>query len=408
MTITSAIYQFAISGLGNVSCKQRDDVLTIAQDLREIYAFDREGRLTGGFLDGKNYRRSMTNAIMQKYFAEDGAKVRRFLAYEERKHLLEDISARVARIREQFSPPEQAELCAWLDRILTWDFDRLEAQREAFYAIYKPVTILPPDQYRALVLQAAEGCSWNRCTFCSFYRDRRFRIKSPPEFQQHARQVKAFLGEAIRLRRSIFLADANALIIPQPRLRELLDLVHAEFPLDRPHAGAGYQLEGIYAFLDIFGAEKKSLADYQELRAYGVRRIYIGLETGDAALFNLLNKPGSPAECIEAVHTIKAAGINVGIILLVGAGGARFARQHIDNSIAAIAAMQPGPGDLIYLSPLIVGADDAYTLRMCDLGIAPLDVGEIDAQFAAIKHGLQSALSHGPKVALYHIEEFIY
>ncbi len=408
MSVTSATYQFAIPGLGNVFCKQRDDVLTIAQDLREIYAFDREGRLTGGFLAGKNYRRSMTNAIMQKYFAESGTKIRRFLASEERKDLLEDIFARVARIREQLPPTEHTELHAWLERILTWDFDRLEAQREAFYAIYKPVTILPPDQYRALVLQAAEGCSWNRCTFCSFYRDRRFRIKSPPEFRQHARQVKAFLGEAIRLRRSIFLADANALIIPQPRLRELLDLVHAQFPLDGLRTGEGYQLAGIYAFLDIFGAEQKTLADYRELRAYGVRRIYIGLETGDAALFQLLNKPGSPTECIEAVHTIKAAGINVGIILLVGVGGARFARQHIDNSITAIAAMQPGPGDLIYLSPLIVGADDAYTLRMRDLGSTPLAAGEIDAQFAAIKRGVQSVLPHGPKVAHYHIAEFIY
>jgi hypothetical protein len=70
--------------------------------------------------------------------------------------------------------------------------------------------------------------------------------------------------------------------------------------------------------------------------------------------------------------------------------------------------MQPGAGDLIYLSPLIVGADDAYTLRMRDLGIEPLDADEIDAQFAAIKCGLQSVLPHGPKVALYHIAEFIY
>jgi len=38
----------------------------------------------------------------------------------------------------------------------------------------KPVGILPPDQYMAVVLQAAEGCAFNTCTFCDFYRDRSF------------------------------------------------------------------------------------------------------------------------------------------------------------------------------------------------------------------------------------------
>ena len=48
-----------------------------------------------------------------------------------------------------------------------------------FHQIYKPISILPPDQYQALVLQATEGCSFNTCTFCALYRDRRFHIKKP-------------------------------------------------------------------------------------------------------------------------------------------------------------------------------------------------------------------------------------
>lgn len=405
--ISSSVRLFTLPGFGDVSFKQRDDILTIAEAMRTIYAFDRAGRFTGGFLDGKNYRRSLTNDIQLKYFAADGTKIRRFLTCDERKSLIEDVYSRAARIREHIQHADEDDLLRWLDIILAWDFDRLENQREIFYSIYKPVTILPPDQYRALVLQATEGCSWNRCTFCSFYRDRRFRIKSPRDFQQHAQQVKAFLGPALRLRTSIFLADANALIIPQPRLRELLQVVHSEFPLDTP-GKEDYLLNGIYAFLDIFGAEQKTLADYQELHTYGVRRIYIGLETGDPDLFKLLNKPGSPRECIEAVETIKAAGIQVGIMLLVGVGGTRFAQQHVAHSIEALKAMHPGPGDLLYLSPLIVPNDSPYSVQMHDLGICPLSNAEINAQLDSIKTGLNAVLPHGPKVALYHIQEFIY
>ncbi|WP_288087323.1 hypothetical protein [Roseiflexus sp.] len=45
-----------------------------------------------------------------------------------------------------------------------------------------------------------------------------------------------------------------------------------------------------------------------------------------------LNNPGSPAACVEAVQTIKAAGVNVEIILLPEAGGARLASAHAIRS----------------------------------------------------------------------------
>jgi radical SAM superfamily enzyme YgiQ (UPF0313 family) len=67
---------------------------------------------------------------------------------------------------------------AWLSHIAGWNWDRLEGEAGPFRnSIYKPVSILPPDQYLALVVQATEGCSYNECSFCTFYRDRPFRIK---------------------------------------------------------------------------------------------------------------------------------------------------------------------------------------------------------------------------------------
>jgi radical SAM superfamily enzyme YgiQ (UPF0313 family) len=258
------------------------------------------------------------------------------------------------------------------------------------------------------VLQAAEGCSWNRCTFCTFYRDRPFRIKSPEQFRQHARHVKAFFGSAIGLRKSLFLADANALIIPQGRLLELLQIIHEEFSIGAPRSGDTYTLNGIYSFLDIFGAERKTLDDYRQLADYGVRRIYIGLETGDPDLFKLLNKPGSPQECVEVVRTIKAAGIAVGIIILAGAGGQTLAQQHVDNSLRALLEMQPDAGDIVYLSPLVLAGDDEYSQRMRELGIRELSREEIIAQVNTFKAAFKSRGRDRPRVTLYNIEDFLY
>ena len=111
----------------------------------------------------------------------------------------------------------------------------------------------------------AEGCSWNQCTFCTFYHDRKFRIKCPTDFRRHIQKIKVLLGQAIGLRKSIFLGDANALIIPQHRLRDLLQVVQEEFPIGVPRAGDDYTLKGISSFLDIVGAERKTLDDYREL-----------------------------------------------------------------------------------------------------------------------------------------------
>lgn len=377
--------------------------LTVSDDLHTTFSFDREGRLLGAFLDGVNYRRGLCGDILMKRAGVAEGKLRRMLTPDERRQLLSRISVHIVTIREYARNAAGVEVRTWLDRALTWNTARLEAEREAFYSIYKPISILPPDQYLSLVLQVAEGCSWNRCTFCTLYRDRRFRIKSPGEFRRHVQQVKAFVGAGINLRRSIFLGDANALIIPQPRLRDLLAIVHDEFPFGVPGG-----MKGVYAFLDIFGAEQKTLDEYCEMRDAQVKRVYLGLESGDEQVFRLLNKPGSPAACVEAVRTIKAAGINVGIILLAGAGGTRLASAHVTHSLAALTAMNLGDGDLVYVSPLMVSSDSPYMQWLREAQSEPLNAGAVRQQLEQLKAGAKHICGSGVKVALYHLDEFIY
>ncbi len=387
----------------NITINMQPHHLTIAEAMRTIVSFDGEGRPIVAFRNGINYVRGLSGDVLQKRVLAPGQKERRKLPDEERRRVLAELltwsQQMIERIAATASPAERD----WFDRIRRWDVDRLEAERERFRMVYKPISILPPDQYRALVLQATEGCSWNRCHFCTFYRDRAFRIHSPASFRTHIQRVKEFVGAGIGLRMAIFLGDANALIIPQPRLRELLRVVHEEFSIG-PQAG----FKGIYAFLDIFGAERKTLAEYRELAATGVRRIYLGLESGDETVFRLLNKPGSPAEAIEAVRTIKAAGIAVGVILLVGAGGERFAHDHVQHSLAAIAAMGLGPEDIVYLSPLIIPTDTLYLAQLQAFDSRPLSDEAIFEQFNQLKQGARMVVGTGAKVVIYHIEEFVY
>lgn len=395
--------------------------ITISEDYHTTYTFDREGRLIGAFVDGMNYHRSLDNKVMKKYRSQShGERVRVLLSSRQTRTFFEQTFERMQAVRHQLRGQEESyqSVVQWLDTILAWDFTSLEAQRTTFQSIYCPVGILPPDQYLSVVVQATEGCSWNKCSFCTFYHGRRFRIKTPETLRQHCRDVKAFFGRSIQLRKSLFLADANAIAIPQRRLLDLLNIVHDEFPIGSPKSqnnknnenNESYTLDGIYSFLDIFGAEKKSIADYRELRDALVKRVYIGLETGDPSLFSLLNKPGSPQECVEVVRTIKEGGIGVGIIILAGVGGREMASNHLEHSIATIKQMNLDRNDIVYVSPLVVSGESDYTKQMNELGIHPLTMPEMQEQIQLVKAAWQSPTypSPHPRVTLYDIQEFMY
>ncbi|RRR65456.1 MAG: radical SAM protein [Candidatus Viridilinea halotolerans] len=388
--------------LGTIYLNVQPHSLTLSQELQATFAFDGEGRPLSCFLDGRNYRFGLSGAILLKTTHPDG-KLRRLLAPDEAEELAAAVHTRAARIATAVASGCSPTLQAWLERISAWDSARRTAACQAFAATYRPISIVPPDHYQAVVIQATEGCSWNQCSFCSFYRDRVFRIKTPAALQEHIDQIKALLGRGLALRRSIFLGDANALIVPQTRLRELLAVVNAALP---PTTAGGPR--GLYAFLDIFGGEIKSVTDYVELKEDGIKRIYLGLETGDDEVFRLLNKPGSPAECVEVVQRIKAAGISVGVILLAGAGGIGFAERHLSSSLATLRAMNLSQDDLVYISPLIPPATSDYALQSATLGLQPLDSAMMNAQLAALRSGAIAASEGQTRVALYHIEEWLY
>ena len=87
-------------------------------------------------------------------------------------------------------------------------------------ALYGDVPILPPDQYSSLVLLATDGCIYNQCTFCGFYRDVRYRMRNQAEqFREHVQNAVSYHGGGLTARRSIFLGQANALVGPRALAR---------------------------------------------------------------------------------------------------------------------------------------------------------------------------------------------
>ncbi len=427
------IVEFKTSTGRRLLINARREATSVLVDQSLALNYDREGRLTGAWIEGRNYRRSLDNRVIEKQEGPQPGlsyRVRRELPPDEARAFLARVYGMLAEYRAALRDPAIQPLgdptpddCAAvrdaLDRVLECDLDRLERDRATFNLIYKPINILPPDQYLALVLQATEGCSYNHCAFCGFYRDRSFRVKTFDEFRQHIRDVRSFFGGALGYRKSIFLADANALIIPQEQLLPIFDAINAEFalhPRDLDHdalkaweAQRPIHFDGIYSFIDAFTTRRKQARDFAALAERGLRRVYIGLESGDAELLKFLGKPNTPDDVAQLVYHLKAGGVAVGLVILAGAGGDRYAASHVQQTAALVNAMPLDENDLVYFSELVDYPGSEYSARAKEAGIHPMSIEEIEHQMAQMRAAFQFAnKENSPKVSYYDIREFIY
>lgn len=404
----------------------RSGYLQLVVDPTTIYVYDRRGRLLRAALDGHAFQVSLDNRVLEKWNEVGGAGVAaeagmgRVLPWR-RRRLLEPASA--FELREKAR--EAAAVCRrhaesltvvaetgerklaaeeWLARAAAYDEMRWQADAAAFARVYSPISILPPDQYGSLVLQATLGCSYNRCTFCSFYRDRAFRIRCPEEFQRHVSAVQELVGEGITNFSQIFLADANALVVPQRLLVPIMEIARQALPQEAN--------PGIYSFLDVFGGLHKKAADFAELGALGLQMVYLGIESGSRDLLRFLNKPGGPVETAAVVRAIKEGGVAVGLIFLVGAGGRPFRDRHLTDTLKLLAGLPLDSRDLIYLSPFVEEDDSKYAEVAREEGVEPLNENEILTEVRRLWKGIQDikwpAGRGDPRVTLYDIREFIY
>lgn len=400
----------------------RRESTVLMQNENLSFTFDAQGRLIGVFRDGKNYRRSLDNQVLEKASGATpglGARLRRMLPNQDVNALEADAYAFARGVPARLPGSLPQEFADALARIGEYSFARLERERELFHRLYHPVSILPPDQYLALYLQATEGCSYNECTFCGLYRDRRFHAKTPDEFRQHLADVRAFFGDGITLRRSIFLGDANALIVPHARLREWFDALHDEFAIvprglteaERRAWARTHPLhfDGVYSFIDAFTTQRKTPQEFAALAERGLRRVYIGLESGDPALLQFLGKPNQPDDVFHLVQLLKTSGVAVGIIILIGAGGADYAAGHVRETARLVNALPLDARDVIYFSELVDYPGSTYTALAQDAGIHALSQAEMEWQQKQMRDSFVFAdKTRAPKISMYDMREFIY
>jgi radical SAM superfamily enzyme YgiQ (UPF0313 family) len=193
----------------------------------------------------------------------------------------------------------------------------------------------PPNEAESALIRVSRGCPWNRCLFCTMYKEVKFQPRSVED-------VKKDIDAAVRLfpgAQTVFIADSDSLAMKNSE--EIIRYVKARFP----------SAERITSYARAKTLMKLGASHLARLREAGLTRVHVGLESGDEETLAFLKKGATPAEMVAGGQAAKQAGLEVSLYVLIGAGGKDRLAEHAVGSAQVCNEIDP---DFIRLRTLIV------------------------------------------------------
>ncbi len=217
---------------------------------------------------------------------------------------------------------------------------------------YVGAVIRPPSEADALILQVTVGCSYNKCTFCGAYKDITFAIKDEAAIEHDLQFARRFC----RNHRRVFLADGDVLILSQKRLVRLFRRIREYLPW----------IARISLYGNARAIRSKSPENLQELKALGLDRVYMGLESGCDEVLRAVNKGETAATMVAAAKKIRDSGIFLSVTALLGLGGLARSMPHAVGTGKVLSLMAPSQIAVLTLIPLAntALADEVRTGRL--------------------------------------------
>jgi radical SAM superfamily enzyme YgiQ (UPF0313 family) len=192
---------------------------------------------------------------------------------------------------------------------------------------YEGNIIRPPSEANSILLQVTVGCSRNKCTFCGTYQGERFKIKSDEVVMADIE----FAAEYCSRQRRVFLCDGDALIIPQKRLLKILQAVRTRLPW----------VTRVGAYANAKSLDMKRPEELEALRQAGLGILYMGLESGDDATLEAINKGASAEKMIAMGRKAGAAGFKLSVTVLLGIAGRERSQIHARETGRVLSAIDP-------------------------------------------------------------------
>lgn len=203
----------------------------------------------------------------------------------------------------------------------------------------------PFSEANSYLLQCTIGCSHNQCTFCGMYKDKKYRERPLAEIMEDIAMAKARYGDLEK----VFLCDGDAIALDTELLLKIIGNLYQTFPSLR-HVGS---------YVGPQSTLSKTMEDLKTLRAAGLTKAYIGVETGDDELLKKVKKGVSSEQMLQAGRNLVEAGINLSAMVLLGlAGRGEGSRRHalatakicddMQPQYLAALTITPVPGTVLY------------------------------------------------------------
>lgn len=187
----------------------------------------------------------------------------------------------------------------------------------------------PPSEADSLLVQATVGCPHNLCTFCMVYKQGvKFKVRPTREVKADLEEASPTYGSTVR---TIFLPAGNTIAMPTAALAEICSFATSLFP----------RLERITVYGSAQYLLRKSLDNLKILADAGLKRIYLGLESGDDAILAQVRKGADSRTQIAAGLLTRQAGLELNAYVILGLGGRELTDSHARETARVLGEMAP-------------------------------------------------------------------
>ena len=185
----------------------------------------------------------------------------------------------------------------------------------------------PPYEADTPIIQLTAGCTYNKCNFCSLYKQEPFCINSLSQFEQDLDEIKSYQPNA----RRIFLTGANPFALSYERLKPYILTVRDYL----------IKCQSIAMFASIRDIKNKEVWQLKKLRAMGVNGLSIGTESGDDETLLLANKGYTSEDILTQCKKLDEAGIEYYFVYMTGLAGKGGGYRNAVKSAKIFSQLNP-------------------------------------------------------------------
>ena len=185
----------------------------------------------------------------------------------------------------------------------------------------------PPAEADSLIFQVAYGCPHNSCRFCGMYKRVRYTERSQAEVLKEMKKAARRYSDT----RRVFLADGDVMVLPFETLKLYLEQLNECFP----------RLSRVNVYANGSSIMNKTESELAELHKLKLNTLYLGLESGDQKLLDLVGKGENVIGMISAVNRAQSIGLKCSVMILLGLGGSSRSNRHAALTADIINQMQP-------------------------------------------------------------------